>query len=239
MFDLLYIRQFTDQFIIAASEPVHDRIFFAARLDPDNDLIAILPFMDILRDQFHRILKICDHGDHAVTGYLKDSIIWGVELSKVSRIEDRLDLRVLCTEHPEQFSRLIRGVIVDKDQLVVVLRQLFCDDADDRFTDRNDILLLVIAWNQNADFFHVIFSSSLNNCYLIFNFYHCNHFFCFVNTGQCSRHFLSIRIRYAPPQPVLPEFPRFSSLYGPFPECDHPGNAGLKVDFRLPSRHRL
>ena len=50
MFDLLYIRQFTDQFVIAASEPVHERIFFAARLDPDNDLIAILPFMDILRD---------------------------------------------------------------------------------------------------------------------------------------------------------------------------------------------
>ena len=118
--------------------------------------------MDILRNQFHRILEIRHHGDHAVTGYLKDSIIWRIELSKVSRVEDRLDLRILRAEHAEQFSCLIGGVVVDEDQLIVVLRQFFCDNADDSFADRNDILLLVIAWNQNADFFHVIFSSSLN-----------------------------------------------------------------------------
>ena len=85
-----------------------------------------------------------------------------VSNNKVSRVEDRLDLRILRAEHAEQFSRLIGGVVVDEDQLIVVLRQFFCDNADDRFADRNDILLLVIAWNQNADFFHVIFSSSLN-----------------------------------------------------------------------------
>ena len=96
------------------------------------------------------------------SGYLKDSIIRRIELSKVSRVEDRLDLRILRAEHAEQFSCLIGGVVVDEDQLIVVLRQFFCDNADDSFADRNDILLLVIAWNQNADFFHVIFSSSLN-----------------------------------------------------------------------------
>ena len=75
MFYLLNIGQPLYHFIITASKPVHDRILFAAFFNSDYNFIAVLPFSDILWNQFHRILKIRYHTDHAVSGYLEHSII--------------------------------------------------------------------------------------------------------------------------------------------------------------------
>ena len=108
MFYLLNIGQPLYHFIITASKPVHDRILFAAFFNSDYNFIAVLPLSDILWNQFHRILKIRYHTDHAVSGYLEHSIIGGIKLAEILCIEDSLDAAVFTAEPAKNRPRIIR-----------------------------------------------------------------------------------------------------------------------------------
>ena len=156
MLDLLHVRKTADQLIVAAPEPVHERIFLAAGLDADDDLIAVLPLMDILGDQLHRILEVGHHGDHAVACHLEDPIIRRIELTEIPGIENSLDLRVLFAQLPQKRSCAVRGVVVNEHQLIVVHGKFAGNDVDDGIADGSHVFFFVVAWDQYADFFHFV-----------------------------------------------------------------------------------
>ena len=155
MLDLLHIRHFPDQLIVAAPKPVHNRIFLAAGLDPDHNFITVFPFLHIPGDQLHRILEVGYHRDHAVARHLQDPVIRRIELAEIPRVKDRFDLRIPRAELPQQRPGIVCRIIVDKHQLVIILGQLPRQNPDHRFADGHHIFLFVIAGDQNTDFLHL------------------------------------------------------------------------------------
>ena len=142
-----------DELVVEAAEGVHERIFLRVGLHADGDLVALLPGRDELRDHLDRVLEIGGHEDRGVTGGLQHRVVRTVELTEVLRIEDGLHLWVLRAEAADQRTRLVVGIVVDVEELVAVLRELGSEHAPKGLVERNDVLLLVIAWNHNADGF--------------------------------------------------------------------------------------
>ena len=141
------------ELVVEAAEGVHERIFLRVGLHADGDLIALLPGCDELRDHLDRVLEVGGHEDRGVAGGLQHRVVRAVELAEVLRVEDGLHLRVLCAEAADQRARLVVGIVVDVEELVAVLREVGSEHAPKGLVERNDVLLLVIAWNDDADGF--------------------------------------------------------------------------------------
>lgn len=146
------------ELVVKAAEGVHERIFLRVGLHADGDLIALLPGCDELRNHLDRILEVGRHEDRGVAGGLQHRVVRAVELAEVLRIEDGLHLRVLCAEATDQRARLVVGIVVDVEELVAVLREVGSEHAPKGLVKRNDVLLLVIAWNDDADGFQNLIS---------------------------------------------------------------------------------
>ena len=146
------------ELVVEAAEGVHERIFLRVGLHADGDLIALLPGCDELRDHLDRVLEVGRHEDRGVAGGLQHRVVRTVELTEVLRIEDGLHLRILCAETADQRARLVVGIVVDIEELVAVLREIGSEHAPKGLVERNDVLLLVIAWNDDADGFQNLIS---------------------------------------------------------------------------------
>ncbi len=92
--NLLHVGHLFDHFVIAGAQEAHDGIFPAAGLDAADDAGAFFPFRHHLRDHVHGILEVGTHADGAVPGGLADTVVGGVELAEIFRIEYGTDLRV-------------------------------------------------------------------------------------------------------------------------------------------------
>ena len=103
--------------------------------------------MDIFRDHIDRILKIRHHADHAVSRHLEKSVVGGIELPEVLGVENRLNPWILSAQLPENGAGLVCGIIINKHQLIVVLRQLPCHGLHHSLADGSYILFLVVAGN--------------------------------------------------------------------------------------------
>ena len=147
-----------DELVVEAAEGIHKRIFLRVGLHADGDLVALLPGGDELRDHLDRVLEVGGHEDRGVAGGLQHRVVRAVELAEVLRIEDGLHLRILGTEAADQRARLVVGIIVDVEELVAVLREFGSEHAPKGLVERNDVLLLVIAWNDDADGFQNLIS---------------------------------------------------------------------------------
>ena len=147
MLDLLHIRELLDGPVIAAPEPVHDPVLLAAGLDADDNLVALLPLVHVLGNQLHGVLEIRHHLDDAVPGDLEHPVVGGVELAEIPGVENGLDPWILPAQPPDNIPGPVRGVIVNKHQLIVILRKLFLQYARDCLADGAYIFLLIVTGN--------------------------------------------------------------------------------------------
>lgn len=153
MLDLLDGGHLADELIVAGSQEPHDFVLFALRLDGRNDFISLFPFRDKARNQVDGILEITAHGDGTVSARLAHAIERRVELTEVLGVEYRLDFFVLCAEYFEFIPGSIRRAVVDKHQLIVVLRQFLFHFMNDCLTHGDDILHFIEAGYHDTDQF--------------------------------------------------------------------------------------
>ena len=152
MLNLIHCGELLDNLVIHRPQFVHHRAFPAAGLDAADDLIALFPIFQEGGDHLHRILKIRTDRDRAIPAGLAQTIIGAVELPKVLDVEDRLDFRVRCADFPQQRPGLIRGTVVNAENLVLILGKRF-HLSRHGLRDRFDVLFLVVAGNHDADLF--------------------------------------------------------------------------------------
>ena len=112
MLDLLHIRKLLYEFVIKGAKVINNRIFLALCLYPDDYLIALLPFLQVFRDEVERILKITDHSDRAVARGLEHAMKRGIELPEILGVEDGLDLFVLPAYLAEERTGVVRRGVV-------------------------------------------------------------------------------------------------------------------------------
>ena len=114
-------------------------------LAADHDLIAILPFVYKLRNHFYGILEISANRNGAVTFGIDDSIVRTIELAKVFDIKDRLYMLILSTNTFDDLPCPILRLIVNKQDLIIIIRTAFDPFVMYGLINRSGILFLIIS----------------------------------------------------------------------------------------------
>ena len=155
MLDLPHGGELSDELIIDRAQKAHKPVLLALFFYRTDDLIALLPFRDKLRDHLGRVLKVGAERYDAVARRLQHPVEGRVELPEIARVEDRFDALVPRAQLFKPPARLILRIVVDKHDLIIVRREL-PHLRDERLAHRDDVLLFVKTRNQKADFLHFI-----------------------------------------------------------------------------------
>ena len=150
-----------DQLIIYRPQEINHRVLLTAGLDAADNLMSILPFLNKSRDKFHRILKITAHTDRAIPRRLTHRVKRRIKLPKIGHIKNSFNLFIFCTQLLKLRSRSVRRTVINKQNLIIILRQSFLQYIYHCKAHEFYIFDLIKAWNDNTDFFHIITSLSL------------------------------------------------------------------------------
>ena len=140
--------------VIHCSKEIDKTIFLTWWLYAADNLVALLPLFHKYGDKLHRILEICTDRNNAVTIKAAHSVKGWIELTKICDIKDGLYLGIASTDALDLISCAICWCVINKDNLVVVTRQLFLKYCFYCCRDSLYIFHLVKAWNQDTDFLH-------------------------------------------------------------------------------------
>ena len=132
-----------EEFVILAADEGHEEVLLRLLLDADHDLMAFLPFPDKCRDEFGRILEIRVQPDHAVAVGLLEAVDRRPHRAEILGIENGLDAGIVRTQVADQLPGMIPGIIVDKNNFIVILREFLGEDLHQRLRHGADIVLLV------------------------------------------------------------------------------------------------
>ena len=102
-------------------------------------------------DHINRVLEICAHQNDAVSGHLRQSVIRGIELPEILDVKDCLDVAVSFAKLADIHTCEIFGVIVDKTNLIIVLRQCV-HLSGNGLAQRDDVVFFIVTWYQNRYF---------------------------------------------------------------------------------------
>ena len=132
------------ELIILPADKGHEEILIGLLLDSNDDFMAFLPLTNERQDERGRILEVGIQSDNAIPIGLLKAIDRGTHNTEVPCVENRLDILILGTDSSYDRLGIILRVIIDIDNLVVILRQLICEDIHQCFIERKYILLLII-----------------------------------------------------------------------------------------------
>src|ERR1041385_6689658 len=118
--------------------------------DLHHDFVALFPFLHQLRNQRRRILQVGRHADHRLALRLQQRVIRRADMSEITRIDDDLDVAVLCRERAQTLHCAVGRGVVDEDVLVRVARQRG-DRVANLLVQFFDVLLFVVAAGDDAD----------------------------------------------------------------------------------------
>ena len=162
LLDLLAAAHLLDELVVAAAQPVHDRVFLALGLAANDDFVALFPLGHKPGDHLHRVLEVGAHRDRAIAGGVDHAVVRAVELAEVLDVEDGLDVLVLGADLPDDGTGAVLALIVDEQNLIVVVRAALDQLIAHSLIDGAGILLLVVAGIiTEIVFFSLILSLSL------------------------------------------------------------------------------
>ena len=147
LLDMIDIRDLVDHLVIAGTDPVHALALLAGTFDTDDDLCSLFPFTHKFRDHIYRILKICTHTHNTVSICLFHSIDRRTCLSEILGVEDCFDLFIIGTQSTKQCLGVILGMVVDKQDLIIIFTEIAFHDFRHRFCKRHYIRLFIIGGN--------------------------------------------------------------------------------------------
>lgn len=145
LLDLLAAAHLLDELVVAAAQPVHDRVFLALGLAANDDFVALFPLGHKSGDHFHRVLEVGAHRDRAIAGGVDHAVVRAVELAEVLDVEDSLDVLVLGADLPDDGTGAVLALIVDEQNLIVVVRAALDQLIAHSLIDGAGVLLLVVA----------------------------------------------------------------------------------------------
>ena len=160
--DMSYVSDLSQELIILPSHESHERTFLCLILDAENDFVSLFPFMYQSWDELGRILEIRIQADHAVTHSLLESVNRRPHLAEVSRIENGLNMPVFFADAPDDPLSPVLRMVVNKNYLIIILRQLTRDDPGDGVSHRLHVFFLVIAGDDDRNQFLFLFHISGN-----------------------------------------------------------------------------
>ena len=145
LLDLLAAAHLLDELVVAAAQPVHDRVFLALGLAANDDFVALFPLGHKPGDHLHRVLEVGAHRDRAIAGGVDHAVVRAIKLTKVLDVEDGLDVLVLGADLPDDGTGAVLALIVDEQNLIVVVRAALDQLIAHSLIDGAGILLLVVA----------------------------------------------------------------------------------------------
>ena len=145
LLDLLAAAHLLDELVVAAAQPVHDRVFLALGLAANDDFVALFPLGHKPGDHLHRVLEVGAHRDRAVAGGVDHAVVRAVELTEVLDVEDGPDVLVLGADLPDDGTGAVLALIVDEQNLIVVVRAALDQLIAHSLIDGAGVLLLVVA----------------------------------------------------------------------------------------------
>ena len=145
LLDLLAAAHLLDELVVAAAQPVHDRVFLALGLAANDDFVALFPLGHKPGDHLHRVLEVGAHRDRAIAGGVDHAVVRAVELAEVLDVEDGLDVLVLGADLPDDGTVAVLALIVDEQNLIVVVRAALDQLIAHSLIDGAGVLLLVVA----------------------------------------------------------------------------------------------
>ena len=151
VFDKFGLGHGADQAVIDGAQKIDEAVFPAGSFHAADDPVAFLPFRHKFRDHVHRILKIRAQQYGAVPVRLTHPVKRGVELSEVSRVQNRLSVGVAGAQYPQLVARAIGRVVVYEQDSIVILGQCALKLLDDRIVHGHDVHAFVEAWSENRN----------------------------------------------------------------------------------------
>ena len=152
LLDMIDIRDLTDHFIIHTPQPVHPLFLLAGVFHADHDLVALFPLLHKDRDHFHRILEIRAHTHHTVAVGLFHAVDRRTGLSEIPGVEDRLDLFVFTAESPKKRLGIVPGMIVYKEDLVIIITEVPLHHLHNGFCQGDHIGFLIVGGDHHRYF---------------------------------------------------------------------------------------
>src|SRR5262249_42616728 len=146
-------RELASKQVVTPPHFPHDEAFLADLADAVDDLIALLPAAHELRNQLGRILEVGGEEDHhGVAARAHEPVEGRTEWPDIARVDDDLDPAVPGGESLEDLHRPVGRSVVAEDVFVVVVRQLLLEDTLQGQITVADVVLLVEAGRDDADY---------------------------------------------------------------------------------------
>ena len=138
-----------NKLIVHSPQEVHQRVFLAMGLDGADNLIPLFPFVNQTGNCLYRVLKIRAQGNGTVARGVNQSIVRAVKLAKILCIEDGPHMAILRTNALNDSPGVVLGLIIDKQNLIIVLRQLSKHLIPDSLINRPGIFLFIVSGDHN------------------------------------------------------------------------------------------
>lgn len=151
MFDLIDAAHLVDELVVHRPHPAKDSVFLARGLDRADHIMAVLPLPHQAGNEARGVLEVTADAHNTVSLRMAHAIEGRVELSEVSRIQNRLSVGVAGAQHPQFVARAIGRVVVYEQDSIVVLGQCAPKLLDDRIVHGHDVHALVEAWYENRN----------------------------------------------------------------------------------------
>ena len=156
LLDHFHIAHLFDGFVVTVPQKVHDRVFLAGGLFADYNFVAFFPFSHKLWNHLHRVLEVRADGNGAVPCGMDHTVIGAVELTKVLAVKNGFDLGVLRADVRNDPAGTILAFIINKKDLIVIIRAVLPNLIPHRLIDGAGVLLLVIGRDHNRDNFFLL-----------------------------------------------------------------------------------
>ena len=131
LFNMVDLCDLSDHLVIQTTDPVHSLSFLTGIFHTDHDFISLFPFSDKFRDHLYRVLKISAHTNHTVSICLFHTVNRRSGLTEVFCIKNSLNVFIIGTQSADQRLRIVFGMIVNKQNLIVIITEValhyFCN----------------------------------------------------------------------------------------------------------------
>lgn len=149
--NLIDAAHLVDELVVHRPHPTEDSVFLARGLDRADHIMAILPLLHQARNETRGVLEVAADAHNTVSLRMAHAIEGRVELSEVSRVQNRLSVGIAGAQHPQLVARAIGRVVVYEQDSIVILGQRALKLLDDRIVHGHDIHALIEAWYENRN----------------------------------------------------------------------------------------
>jgi hypothetical protein len=145
------VREARDDPVVEPPEPAQEHGLVAASRLAVDDVVALLPAADELRDELGRILEVGLDQDRRVAGRVQETEVDRAVRPDVPREAHRLHVRMLRAELLQELERAVLRAVVRIDVLEVVAVAERLDRGADALEVIVDVQLLVVTGRDDRD----------------------------------------------------------------------------------------